>query len=283
MPPVWKSNHVSLSSQDPASNRQGKHTLQKENINREEVTCPESPNKQIAKLFPSFNIRVRFSLLCYYSTHLYNSAKMPPGWFCSFLTAHNSSDLPLLFWGLHSRGFVLIYKHSEVLECSAPARGEKSWTSFHCKSWFSKGLSTCSFSQFHGPLGRCSPLPNSHPYRRPIYSEISSTFCTESSLILRPTHFPTHTSLVFKWPGLAGPIERLQGWNQFIHISQFIMPSAPPWTYFWLQWEILNFWRLKGKEVNEHIWSAPPGLVSRTFKHPWYLMTLSTGRLPLPF
>lgn len=74
MPSVPKSYYMALSSQYTALYYWGKHTLQKESINREKVTCTESPNKQIAKLSPRSNIRVKLSLLCFHSIHLYNSS-----------------------------------------------------------------------------------------------------------------------------------------------------------------------------------------------------------------
>ena len=82
------------------------------------------------------------------------------------------------------------YKYAQVQGCLSPDRGGKRWTSFYWKSWFFKVLSTCCFSQFHGPSGRCSLLPNNHPYRTPNYPDISSMLCTESSWSSRPTRSP---------------------------------------------------------------------------------------------
>lgn len=269
----------------------GESSLQKESTNREKVTSPEPPTKQTAKLFPCFNTRVKFPC----SAFIVCTRRAPLSWRVTPLSL-------LLLHCTQQSGpspFVLAFKSQKSL-ClftnTLKSRGAylqtqgKRWTSFYWKSRFFKVLSSYCFSQFLGPLGQCSLLPHSHPHRKHDHSEITSTLCTEPSESLRPTRSPRDSLSTTSSSGSGrdllerrrfqdspvlsqGPSrgyvgEKFTSPQQLIHTSRFLMPSAPPWTYFWLQLEILELLETEGQRGEWAHLVCASRLDILYFKHP---------------
>lgn len=128
--------------------------------------------------------------------------------------------------------------------CLCPDRGEK-WTSSYWRCRLFQVLISWCFSNCTDLWGQCRLLPDNHPYRKPNYSKITSTLCTESSPGLWPTCSPRdnlHQLLTWLWQqpsekpaisgqhrGLTVPINRLWGWEVHVPVaahSHLLIPNA---------------------------------------------------------
>lgn len=185
-------------------------------------------------------------------------------------TPCNVLDPPFLFWHLNSTefafSFLQIISRSEVI----PSRLKgKRWTSFYWRSWFFKLLSSCSFSLISWSSGPVLSTSNSHPCRKPNYSEITRMLCTEQSCSMWPTHSPHGNTSTTSSSSSGRDLKRHSFGQQFhpvcphrahqeatwvrrvhtlwqlIHSSRFLMPSAPSRTYFrlWLDSGTSGEWR----------------------------------------